>query len=190
MVSVAVLVIPRLLSTQGVDANVTYTVAGKKIFRADIVPLAGIETVTETAAGTAAEIAIETATEDAIVKPIEKIPEPSQAALAAVENTPPALLDASTSAGQGGKPSVPATSSTGWAVRVGTYAKQTNADSVATVLAGNGFTAHKTAVQIALGGNATRIWVGPYAKKETAGEVSIRLQVLIGEKGFVTKHIP
>ena len=186
MVSVAVLVIPRLLSTQGVDANVTYTVAGKKIFRADIVPLTEIETATET--GIAAET--ETAAEDAIVKPIEKIPEPSQPALAAVENTIPALLDASTSAGQGGKPSVPATSSTGWAVRVGTYAKQTNADSVATALAGNGFTAHKTAVQIALGGNATRIWVGPYAKKETAGEVSLRLQVLIGEKGFVTKHIP
>ena len=186
MVSVAVLVIPRLLSTQGVDANVKYTVAGKKIFRADIVPLTEIETATETAA----EIAAETAAEDAIVKPIEKSPEPSQAALAAVENTPPALLDASTSAGQGGKPSVPATSSTGWAVRAGTYAKQTNADSVATALAGNGFTAHKTVVQIALGGNATRIWVGPYAKKETAGEVSLRLQVLIGEKGFVTKHIP
>ena len=182
MVSVAVLVIPRLLSTQGVDANVTYTVAGKKIFRADIVPLAEIETATETAT--------ETAAEDAVIKPIEKSPEPSQPALAAVENTIPALLDASTSAGQGGKPSVPATSSTGWAVRVGTYAKQTNADSVATALAGNGFTAHKTAVQIALGGNATRIWVGPYAKKETAGEVSLRLQVLIGEKGFVTKHIP
>ena len=186
MVSVAVLVIPRLLSTQGVDANVTYTVAGKKIFRADIVPLTEIETAAEIAT----ETATETAAEDAVIKPIEKIPEPSQAALAAVENTPPALLDASTSAGQGGKPSVPATSSTGWAVRAGTYAKQTNADSVATVLAGNGFTAHKTVVQIALGGNATRIWVGPYAKKETAGEVSLRLQVLIGEKGFVTKHIP
>ena len=188
MVSVAVLVIPRLLSTQGVDANVTYTVAGKKIFRADIVPLTGIETATETATET--EIATETAAEDAVIKPIEKIPEPSQPALAAVENTIPALLDASTSAGQGGKPSVPATSSTGWAVRAGTYAKQANADSVATALAGNGFTAHKTVVQIALGGNATRIWVGPYAKKETAGEVSLRLQVLIGEKGFVTKHIP
>lgn len=146
MVSVAVLVIPWLLSRPGIDANVTRT-AGKKIFRAEIVPLTG----------------------------------------AAVENTTPAaLLDAAASAGQGGKPSVPATSSTGWTVQVGTFSEQANADSLSAVLAGNGFTAHKTA----LGGNATRIWLGPYAKKETAGEVSRRLQALTGEKGFVTKHAP
>ena len=216
MVSVAVLAIPWLLSTQGVDANITHTVAGTKIFRDDIVPLVETEvaaetvaeTATENVADTVAEVAAETvaavvaaaenvaetaaelAAGDAVVKPVEKSPEPAQPALAAVKNTTPALLDASTSTEQVRKPSVPATSSTGWAVRVGTFSKQANADSVSTLLAGNGFTAHKTTVQTALGDNATRIWLGPYAKKETAGEISLRLLVLIGEKGFVTKHLP
>ena len=218
MVSVAVLAIPWLLSTQGVDANITHTVAGTKIFRDDIVPLIETEVATENVADTVAEVAAETvaavvvaaetvaavvaaaenvaetaaelAAGDAVVKPVEKSPEPAQPALAAVKNTTPALLDASTSTEQVRKPSVPATSSTGWAVRVGTFSKQANADSVSTLLAGNGFTAHKTTVQTALGDNATRIWLGPYAKKETAGEISLRLLVLIGEKGFVTKHLP
>jgi cell division septation protein DedD len=83
--------------------------------------------------------------------------------------------------------SVPETSSTGWAVRVGTFSKQANVESVSTLLTNSGFKAKKTRVKTALG-DATRIWLGPYDKKEIADKVSIRLKTLTGEKGFVTKH--
>ena len=75
----------------------------------------------------------------------------------------------------------------GWAVRVGTFSKQSNVDSVSALLRDSGFNAHLSKVKTNLG-DATRIWLGPYENKETAEKVSVRLKSLTGEKGYVTKH--
>lgn len=194
MVSTAVLVIPWLLSEPTMDANIDASIAanitppaGEQNFHSQSVPENVPQSVTQSIplTGDTNIKTPETATQAA----------PPRPALAATENTTRgALLDVDDSVddstGRGGKPAVPATSSGGWAVRVGTFSKPANATAISALLADNGFTARKTTVKTALGGNATRIWLGPYAKKETAGEVSRQLTTLIGEKGFVTKYAP
>ncbi len=74
----------------------------------------------------------------------------------------------------------------GWVVRVGTFSKEANVVSVSILLTNSGLKPRTTAVSTSLG-NSTRVWLGPYAKKQTADEVSARLKSLIGEKGYVTR---
>lgn len=85
------------------------------------------------------------------------------------------------------KQKTPETSDNGWAVRVGTFSKKSNVDSVSSLLKDSGFNAHHSKVNTNLG-KATRIWLGPYSDKATAEKVSVRLKALTGEKGYVTKH--
>ena len=176
MVGVAVLVIPWLLSEQnGEGDDVSPGVVGNTGLVSKTAPLIpagegiGIANATDaaTAAGTAPK----------------KQPEPSASSTA----SQPALL--ADNPAQSATATVPATASTGWAVRVGTYSKPANVDGVVARLAKNGFTAHKERVKTALG-DATRVWLGPYAKKKTAAKVSERLLALVGEKGLVIKHAP
>ncbi len=74
----------------------------------------------------------------------------------------------------------------GWVVRVGTFSKQANVDSVSTLLNNSGFNPKTKTVDTSLG-KSTRVWLGPYAKRETADKISTRLKSLIGEKGYVTR---
>ena len=117
-----------------------------------------------------------------------------QPASPASETAGPALLEENDSPGPDSElsatQSAPATAAGGWVVRVGTYSKAANGESTVALLTKHGFTARKAVVKTTLGDDATRIWLGPYAKKETAGEVSDRLKILIGEKGYVTKYAP
>lgn len=78
-------------------------------------------------------------------------------------------------------------SGSGWSVRVGTYSDTEHVDAVSALLINNGFRARHTQVPTTLG-VATRIWLGPYTKKATAEKVSLRLKVINGEKGYVTRH--
>ena len=82
------------------------------------------------------------------------------------------------------KPSVPPTSTDGWAVQVGVFSEQSNIDSVSARLKKIGFEVRQTA----RGDDATRIWLGPYASRETAETVSARTFAITGEKGLVAKH--
>ena len=75
----------------------------------------------------------------------------------------------------------------GWSVRVGTFMKQENVDRLFTFLGDHGFDAKLTRVQVD-SGEATRVWLGPYAKRETADTVNAKLLALRGEKGYVTEH--
>ncbi len=77
----------------------------------------------------------------------------------------------------------------GWSVRVGTFTKQENVERLFTLLGDHGFDARRTRVQVD-SGEATRVWLGPYAKRETADTVNARLHALRGEKGYITKHEP
>ena len=75
----------------------------------------------------------------------------------------------------------------GWVVRVGTFSKVANVESVSTLLTNSGFKPRTTAVDTSLG-KSTRVWLGPFARKETANKISDRLKSLIGEKGYVTRN--
>ncbi len=167
MVSVAVLVIPWLLSRQNIEAHVAHDTDNTTLV-SEIVPL--------TAAGQGGVKTTETQPDQ---PPPVKTGTATRAALLDQEHNEP-----------GAKQPAPATASSGWAVRVGTYSRQANVDWVVARLAKNDFTAHKVTVKTALGGNATRVWLGPYGKKKTAEKVSERLVALVGEKGLVTKHAP
>ena len=74
----------------------------------------------------------------------------------------------------------------GWVVRVGTFSKQANVDSVSTLLTNSGFKPRQSSIETSLG-DSTRVWLGPFAKKDTAEKISDRLKKLIGEKGYVTR---
>lgn len=80
----------------------------------------------------------------------------------------------------------------GWAVQVGLYEKSANAEATFEKLVARGFSPDKTAVKNINGNDVTRIWLGPYTKKQRAEEVSAsaRLKTVLGEKGFVIKHTP
>ena len=78
-------------------------------------------------------------------------------------------------------------STEGWTVRVGTFSKSENVDTVSSLLNDSGFNARHTKVQTTLG-EAIRVWLGPYASKEMAEKVSVRLKSLTGEKGYITRH--
>ena len=76
-----------------------------------------------------------------------------------------------------------------WVVRVGTFSKASNVASVSGLLTKNGLKARTTQVQTSFGA-ATRIWLGPYADKNSAITISAQLKALTGEKGYITRHTP
>ena len=88
------------------------------------------------------------------------------------------------------KPSVPPTSTEGWAVHVGVFSKQAGIDSVSARLKEIGFEVRQTGIKTTRGDDATRIWIGPYASRKTAETVSARIPAITGEKGLVAKHAP
>lgn len=114
------------------------------------------------------------------------------------ESPQPALLteeadnsdDGEQPALSGEQPAPPPTSTSGWAVRVGTFSKRANIDAVSAKLEKLGFEVHQTAVKTDDGDDAVRIWLGPYASRETAEAVSRRSVAITGEKGFIAKHAP
>lgn len=75
----------------------------------------------------------------------------------------------------------------GWTVRVGTFSKNENVESITNLLNANGFDTNLTPVTTTLG-KATRVWLGPYSTKDIAKKTSVRLKSLTGEKGYVTKQ--
>lgn len=189
VVTLAVLVIPLLLSepqiSPALDANATVSAnvnanADKKTFRAPI--------------------EAPTATRNADTAPDEKQNSPppksnvnSQQKLLTIEKEkekkpPPALPKDVDEVNQ--QPPPTTATAANWSVRVGTFSKQSNVDSVVGTLKQHAFKVHQTRVTTSLGGAATRIWLGPYAQRATADQVSQRLKTLLGETGFVTKHAP
>lgn len=74
----------------------------------------------------------------------------------------------------------------GWVVRVGTFAKQQNAESVTKLLRSKGLAPRQSRVDTRVG-KATRIWLGPYSARDEANRVSAGLKEITGEKGYVTR---
>ncbi|MEA3292507.1 MAG: SPOR domain-containing protein [Pseudomonadota bacterium] len=74
----------------------------------------------------------------------------------------------------------------GWVVRVGTFAKQQNAESVTKLLRSKGLAPRQSQVDTKVG-KATRIWLGPYPVRDEANRISAGLKEITGEKGYVTR---
>ena len=75
----------------------------------------------------------------------------------------------------------------GWVVRIGTFA---NADNVRKVLADlddKGFSPEYEAVETSRG-EATRIWLGPFAQRVDAARARTRLEQRTGEPGLITAY--
>lgn len=82
------------------------------------------------------------------------------------------------------KPSTAASDSAGWLVRIGTFSRKDNAKRIVSVLKGKGF-APKTGTIKSSQGPATRVWVGPFKKRDKA--VLVRRQILkeTGQEGLI-----
>lgn len=74
--------------------------------------------------------------------------------------------------------------SRGWVVQVGTFSKPENAQNLITRLNKVGFESRYEVVTTDAG-QATRVWVGPYEKRVTAGNALNTVKDKTGVKGFI-----
>ena len=215
LVSVAVLIIPLLLSEPGVEANTEGDAAtsSNNTFRSRIVPLdiSNVNRPVGENGGGDLPLAtlddskpalLDLTNQDNDTEPAQPAEqkEPTQKTALVMTREPDSGDQQATQAKADEKPaeepvakaSQPKNlpeeegSRDGWVVRVGTFAKQANVESVSSLLTNSGFKPRTTPVSTSLG-ESTRVWLGPYAKRETADKISNRLKSLIGEKGYVTK---
>jgi DedD protein len=75
----------------------------------------------------------------------------------------------------------------GWVVRIGTFSKPENAKRVMGTLRTKGFDPQSGKYKTKSGA-ATRVWVGPYAKRVEAARVRTRIERVTGEKGLITPY--
>ncbi len=76
----------------------------------------------------------------------------------------------------------------GWRVGVGVFHKMENVETVSSILRDSGFEVHQTQVTIT-SGEATLVWLGPYAEREAAEIISTKLPILTGEAGYITNRV-
>ncbi len=204
MVGVAVLIIPFLLKDPGIEANVDVVTTSsnqseEQTFKSKIEPLnlnniniedSGIIPGKEEASDLkpalldSGEVA---SNSESIDSEPEQFSEEPETSIVLSPDTDTQVAAAAPETIENSEPETVAEAESGWSVRVGTFSKQENVETISTLLNDSGFNARHTKVQTTLG-EATRVWLGPYAEKKTAEKVSKRLKNLTGEKGYVTKH--
>ena len=77
--------------------------------------------------------------------------------------------------------------SRGWMVQVGTFSKTENAQNLISKLDKNGFDSRYEVIN-SDSGQATRVWVGPYEKRVTAGRALEAVKEKTGVKGFIKSY--
>lgn len=75
----------------------------------------------------------------------------------------------------------------GWVVQVGTFSKAENAQNLITKLNQYGFDSRYEVISTD-SGQATRVWVGPYEKRVTAGRALEAVHDKAGVKGFIKSY--
>lgn len=75
----------------------------------------------------------------------------------------------------------------GWVVQVGTFSKSSNAQNLISKLNKNGFDSRYEVINTD-SGKATRVWVGPYEKRVTAGRALEAVKEKTGVKGFIKSY--
>lgn len=74
-----------------------------------------------------------------------------------------------------------------WRVVVGVFAQSRNVVNVSRQLSRAGYEANYNIVSSRTG-NATQVWLGPYTEIDIAKKISVDLQGIIGEKGYVGRY--
>lgn len=77
---------------------------------------------------------------------------------------------------------------TGWVVRVGTFGEVDNAVRMVDLLRSQGFDGQTTVNKTKSGKSLTRVWVGPFADRDSAARKLSKIQEMTGEKGFITAY--
>ena len=77
--------------------------------------------------------------------------------------------------------------SRGWMVQVGTFSKTENAQNLISKLDKAGFDSRYEVIN-SESGQATRVWVGPYEKRVTAGRALEAVKEKTGVKGFIKSY--
>lgn len=80
------------------------------------------------------------------------------------------------------------TTDRGWVVRVGTFGQPSNARTMARLLQSKGFAPRSTKEKTKEGLTMTRVWVGPFPERVTAGRVLEKILKQTGEKGFISPY--
>lgn len=75
----------------------------------------------------------------------------------------------------------------GWIVQVGVYSKAENAERMRALLSKRGFKPESDAVKTR-SKDATRVWIGPFAKRVDAARMRARLEQATGEKGYIVAY--
>ena len=75
----------------------------------------------------------------------------------------------------------------GWVVRMGTFSKPENAKRLMETLRAKGFDP-QSGKYTTKSGVATRVWVGPYAKRVEAARVRTRIERVTDQKGLITPY--
>lgn len=73
----------------------------------------------------------------------------------------------------------------GWVVRVGTFSNPENVQKMIDVLNKNGFQTQYEIITTASKKQATRVWVGPYQKRVTAGRAVDKIKSVTGVDPFI-----
>jgi|GEM_PF-175528 len=80
------------------------------------------------------------------------------------------------------------TTDRGWIVRVGTFGQPSNARTMSRLLKSKGFAPRATREKTKEGLTMTRVWVGPFPERVTAGRVLENILDQTGEKGFIAPY--
>lgn len=78
-------------------------------------------------------------------------------------------------------------STTGWSVRVGTFAEERYEQLAIEKLLENNLDPKRTQVMTGAG-QAIRVWIGPYSTEEEAKSVALSLKDITGQEGYVPKR--
>jgi DedD protein len=178
LVALAVIFFPMLLENREAADNHGTSVIEipqkeKKIFVSKITPVDGEPDTAPTASAPDTVSKSESAPATPAAKPKPKVEKPA----------------ASSKAPAAAKPTIEhaAKAETGWAVRIGTFAQHKNADRIVSVLKKKGFDPHTQKIKTA-GNKATRVWLGPFAKKDQAQKVRARILEQTGQEGLIVSY--
>lgn len=120
-------------------------------------------------------------------------PKPAPAKKVAAAETKPAPAKKAAKAKKSPAPAKPVAEAkaaevkTGWAVRIGTFARHENAQRIVTVLKRKGFKPRTENIETA-GARATRVWLGPYAEKTEAQKIRAEILDQTGQQGLIVSY--
>lgn len=175
LIGFGVVVLPALLGGEDpqLDSDSTHPTPplDSKVFVSKITPIGG-----------ATPKLTETKKQDDVVVSSPAVQEPAapdETKVSKAELEPSAQPEPKQQAKNDGEP--------GWVVRVGTFAKKSNADRVMKRLQQAGFEPSTTKIDTD-NGSATRVWIGPYAQRVEAARMRKRVNQVTGGEAYIAAY--